>query len=113
MKKLFHLHSLRGRIRRLEYGLTLCFLLVYFVGLTLIDATSNLLGIKILLILIVIGYWILFAQSFKRCHDRGNSGWYQFIPFYIFWMLFANSEYGENEYGPNPKGVGNRDIAQM
>jgi len=25
------------------------------------------------------------------------------IPFYGLWMLFADSEPGTNEYGPNPK----------
>jgi hypothetical protein len=53
--------------------------------------------------------WFLWAQGAKRCHDRGNNGLFQIIPFYIFWMIFANSEYGNNEYGPNPKGLGNVD----
>jgi uncharacterized membrane protein YhaH (DUF805 family) len=47
------------------------------------------------------------AQGAKRCHDRGNSGWYLLIPFYVFWMLFADSDIGANEYGLNPKGIGN------
>ena len=51
--------------------------------------------------------WFLIAQGAKRCHDRGNSGWFQLIPFYGLWMLFADSITGENEYGPNPKGIGN------
>jgi uncharacterized membrane protein YhaH (DUF805 family) len=51
--------------------------------------------------------WFLWAQGAKRCHDRGNSGWYQIIPLYGLWMLFADSDNGVNEYGENPKGVGN------
>ena len=47
--------------------------------------------------------WFYIAQGAKRCHDRGNSGWYQIIPFYSLWMLFGNSDVGENEYGPRPK----------
>lgn len=31
--------------------------------------------------------WFLFAQGAKRCHDLGRSGWFQFIPLYVFWML--------------------------
>ena len=53
--------------------------------------------------------WFLWAQGAKRCHDRGASGWFQIIPFYVFWMLFADSNYGMNEYGANPKGFGNID----
>lgn len=50
--------------------------------------------------------WFLWAQGAKRCHDRGNSGWYQIIPFYGLWMLFADGEECENEYGVDPKGRG-------
>jgi uncharacterized membrane protein YhaH (DUF805 family) len=54
-------------------------------------------------------YWFVIAQGTKRCHDRDNSGWYQIIPFYGLWMLFGDSNYGENDYGFNPKGIGNGD----
>ena len=47
--------------------------------------------------------WIICAQGAKRCHDRGNSGWYQIIPFYFLWMIFAEGESGSNEYGESPK----------
>jgi len=57
----------------------------------------------VLYILLIPGYWFIWAQGSKRCHDRGNSGWYQLIPFYGLWMAFADGEPGENEYGTNPK----------
>jgi uncharacterized membrane protein YhaH (DUF805 family) len=63
----------------------------------------------IFLFFIPVVYFML-AQGAKRCHDRGNSGWYQMIPFYALWMLFAESDHGINEYGPNPKGIGNVDF---
>ena len=47
--------------------------------------------------------WFTYAQGAKRCHDRGHSGWYQLIPFYVFVLLFGKGEDGENEYGDNPK----------
>lgn len=47
--------------------------------------------------------WFLCAQNAKRCHDRGNSGWYQIIPFYEFVLMFGGSDEGSNEYGDNPK----------
>ena len=48
--------------------------------------------------------WFIFAQGAKRCHDRGNSGWYQLIPFYGLWMLFGDGDAHENDYGTDPKG---------
>lgn len=102
--------SFNGRIRRTEYGLS--YLIYTAVGLPFdlyFDSTeepSLALSICFLIILIPL-LWFLFAQGAKRCHDRGNSGWFQLIPFYIFWLVFADSDNGENEYGPNPKGIGN------
>lgn len=104
--------SFSGRIRRTEYGLSL---LIYFVFISILqlvvaDTTSNEDMYSILFILLYIRVlWLMIAQGAKRCHDRGNTGWFQLIPFYGFWMLFANSEMGANEYGPNPKGIGNID----
>ncbi|WP_449437398.1 DUF805 domain-containing protein [Pedobacter steynii] len=49
--------------------------------------------------------WFMLAQGAKRCHDRNNNGWWQFIPFYGFWMLFVPGDVGDNKYGPNPKGL--------
>ena len=43
--------------------------------------------------------WYIFAQGAKRCHDCGRSGWYQVIPFYFFWLIFANEETKSNKYG--------------
>jgi len=47
--------------------------------------------------------WFMCAQNCKRSHDSGNSGWYQLIPFYVIYLLFAKGEEGANEYGDNPK----------
>jgi hypothetical protein len=33
----------------------------------------------------------------------GQSGWFQIIPFYVLWMIFASGEKGINKYGVNPK----------
>lgn len=50
------------------------------------------------LVLVRSGSWV------KRCHDRGNSGWYQLIPFYVLVMLFGDGDDYDNGYGPDPKG---------
>ena len=47
--------------------------------------------------------WFQWAQGAKRCHDRNCSGWWQLVPFYALWMLFADGERGLNQYGPDPK----------
>jgi uncharacterized membrane protein YhaH (DUF805 family) len=98
--------SFEGRIRRLEYGLSYLIYLFAAVifSLTMSGTTVN-LAFRLLFILPLM--WLLLAQGSKRCHDRCHSGWYQLIPFYVFWMLFADGDVGNNEYGPNPKGIGN------
>lgn len=48
--------------------------------------------------------WLLFYQGAKRCHDVGNNGWWQLVPFYSLFLLFQGSDYGNNKYGENPKG---------
>jgi uncharacterized membrane protein YhaH (DUF805 family) len=99
-----NIFSFDGRIRRLEFGLAnLGFMVLYLILVFLVVTTEQPLILGLLLPII----WILFAQGAKRCHDLGNSGWYQLIPFYNFWMLFADGQHGANRFGPNPKGIGN------
>ena len=100
--------SFDGRIRRTEYGLSYLLYIIFIVIISFIPQKGSMLSIFLVLFIIPL-IWLLLAQGAKRCHDRGNTGWYQLIPFYGFWMLFANSDNGENQYGPNPKGIGNID----
>jgi len=94
--------SFNGRIRRLEYGISFI-IAVFFISFidVLIEESYELAW---LLLAYIPLYWFLFAQGAKRCHDRGNSGWFQIIPFYSLWMIFGKGEEGiRNEYGINPK----------
>ena len=95
--------SFKGRIRRMEHGLSFIIWNIYIIIAVGISAASN--NEVISYLLMVPGYWFLLAQGTKRCHDLGNSGWYQIIPFYGLWMLFGDGEVGDNEYGSNPKGI--------
>jgi uncharacterized membrane protein YhaH (DUF805 family) len=98
--------SFEGRIRRLEYGLSF---IIYYIWLFFCAFVSfsinadNFDGIYFLLM--ILGFYFLIAQGAKRCHDRGNTGWYQLIPFYGLWMLFGDGDIGNNNHGANPKGI--------
>ncbi|MGV4415284.1 DUF805 domain-containing protein [Chryseobacterium sp. T1] len=105
-----NLFSYEGRIRRTEYGVSYLIYLIILAPLNLITRTSQSSATSLIFLIIWLPLvYILICQGAKRCHDRGNSGWYQLIPFYGLWMLFGNSDFGPNEYGPNPKGEGNKD----
>lgn len=106
--------SFDGRIRRTEFGLSrIIGFFVLFTGIFIVFSLSSRLGPGLFFLFAVALYvpvmWFLLAQGAKRCHDLGNSGWYQIIPFYPLWMLFQDGEIGENRYGLNPKGIGNED----
>ncbi|WP_426295364.1 DUF805 domain-containing protein [Dyadobacter endophyticus] len=94
--------SFDGRIGRTEYCLTY---LGYWVCLIAIQSVSvDSLATSLFTICAIVPLiWILTAQGAKRCHDRNNIGWYQIIPFYFLWMLFAPGDLGENDFGPSPK----------
>lgn len=92
--------SFDGRIRRMEFGIS--FIIFYILNNLFVELSYE---NPIFIILLIPSLWFTWAQGAKRCHDRGNSGWYQIIPFYIFWLLFADGDIGGNEYGENPKGI--------
>ena len=90
--------SFEGRIRRTEYGISL---IIYAIAATIINTASK--GAPILGLCAIPLLWFLLAQGAKRCHDRDASGWYQIIPLYVFWMLFAEGDNSPNQYGNSPK----------
>ena len=105
--------SFNGRIRRTEYCLAYLFSFilnyistVYFLNNPIRNKDSSI----IILVLILFGIFIaifMLSQAVKRCHDLGNSGWFCLIPFYIFWLMFAEGDRMENKYGPSPKAINN------
>lgn len=103
--------SFEGRIRRAEYGLSM---IIYFIVVFIFQLLFNTIefdsysksgdGFVILFFIFFIPMlWFMLAQGAKRCHDLGNSGWFQLIPFYGLWLLFADSKPGANLFGNNPK----------
>lgn len=98
-----------GRIRRSEFGISFILFIVarvitIIIIAGIISGSNDKDGAVILSFLLLIPVlWFLWAQGAKRCHDLGNSGWFQLIPFYALWMLFQDGEPGPNQYGENPK----------
>ncbi|WP_017733024.1 DUF805 domain-containing protein [Nafulsella turpanensis] len=96
--------SFKGRIRRTEYGLSMIIYIIPAVFLNaLVESDPSGAFALIALIFYVPLLWFIWAQGAKRCHDRNNSGWFQIIPFYGFWMLFAVGDKGGNDFGTDPK----------
>ncbi|MTK53569.1 DUF805 domain-containing protein [Paludibacter sp.] len=90
--------SFEGRIRRLEYGISF---IVYIVGHTIVMAMIK-SAIPFSTLALSPLLWFLWAQGAKRCHDLGNSGWFQLIPFYVLWLFFSKGDDGVNIYGFSP-----------
>lgn len=105
--------SFNGRIRRMEYGITyIIYIVAYLAAAALIDGGGEVVGAALGLLIIIPLIWFLIAQSAKRCHDVGRSGWWQLIPFYGFVLLFSVGDAGRNEYGSNPKGPEEVDVLE-
>jgi uncharacterized membrane protein YhaH (DUF805 family) len=90
--------SFDGRIRRTEYGISFIIYAIIYAFVLQLSLGSAFQGIIFILLI-----WFMLAQGAKRCHDRNNSGWYQIIPFYFFWMIFAEGDKFTNNYGESPK----------
>lgn len=120
--------SFKGRIRRLEYGISL--LLISFVLILIVWGINNEFEyqdsefykytepydfydppydpyeydlIYIYTALLIPLFWFWLVQAFKRSHDIGNSGWWVLAPFYPLYLIFKDGYVGYNEYGEDPK----------
>lgn len=97
--------SFEGRIRRTEYGLSFIILVVIrtLIAMALASSSNGQDMFTFNLVLQIPVLWFFWAQGAKRCHDIGMSGWFQLIPFFPLYLIFANGEEGINKYGENPK----------
>lgn len=101
----------KGRSRRSEYwyytlmNVIISVLISAIFGLTLSMKTAsiiqNIYSIATLVPSLAVGA--------RRMHDVGKSGWYYIIPFYNLYLACQDSQFGENGYGSNPKGIGNQE----
>jgi len=94
--------SFEGRIGRTGYCLSYGGYLAILFGMALIFPNTDLSNLLQFILYIPL-FWFLLALGAKRCHDLDKIGWFQIIPFYFLWMMFAPGDPGENDFGPSPK----------
>ena len=106
-----------GRARRKEYWYFTLFNIIFIIALAIIDCVTGSFSAKANMGLLggVYSLAVLIpsiAVSVRRLHDTGRSGWWLLIgliPFIgaivllVFMVLDSNP--GENQHGPNPKGA--------
>ncbi len=121
-----------GRARRMEYwlfqlevalvglavGVPLAILSETFESREMLTDSSSMLGLLILGVAVILSVLVAIVNlgvTVRRLHDTGRSGWWiliRIIPyiggFILFIFLVMDSQAGENQYGPNPKGNGLR-----
>ncbi len=105
-----------GRARRTEYWMFVLFNIIFSIVAIILD---NVLGTAIE----SVGYGLFYilyllavllpslAVTVRRLHDIGKSGGWIFIALipligsiWLLVLLATDSQPGENQYGPNPKG---------
>lgn len=120
LKVLKQYADFNGRARRKEYWMfTLFFMIIYYS----IAAIGGVLGSSaVIMIALVFALGVLvpsIAVGVRRLHDTGKSGWYLLLGivpvanFYILYLLVIDSTPGPNEYGDNPKDIGNEGVDQI
>lgn len=107
-----------GRARRTEYWMFALFNTIFAIVAIVLD---NVLGITADGIPYgpIYGLYVLailipsIAVGVRRLHDVGKSGWFYLIAFvpliggiWLLVLFVTDSTPGTNEYGPNPKGIG-------
>jgi len=107
----------KGRARRKEYWFFALFNLIVSVVLTVVDyMTGSLdpeLGVGLLSGIYSLAILIpSLAVTVRRLHDTDRTGWWvliAFIPFIgaivLLVFMLLDSKPGDNQHGPNPKGV--------
>lgn len=94
--------SFKGRIRRTEYALSYIIFVIAIYSVSFLSLELGSGGYS-LFVLFLACYWFLFSQGAKRCHDLGQSGYYQIIPFYVLVMVFSEGHKRTNAHGNDPK----------
>ncbi len=111
-----------GRARRAEYWWFAIFMNIAIFGLVFAgglasDSTGTPSPVfSIIQMIIALGLILPgLGVQVRRLHDIGKSGWFWLVTFIpcvggLILLIWAckDSQLGDNQYGPNPKGIGNR-----
>ena len=100
-----------GRARRREYWMFTLFNVIISVILSIVGTQIDFIFLGNIYSLAVLLPSI--GVAIRRMHDVGKSGWFCLIPFYNIYLACIDSDNGQNEYGPNPKGIGNDEIGEI
>ncbi len=95
--------SFKGRIGRIEYLISFLIFTGIALLVSMIIDTKNGVIADISLILFMPIAWFQLAQSAKRCHDTGRSGWWQLIPLFWIILIIAKGDVRDNRYGDRPE----------
>ena len=90
-----HLFSFSGRAWRLELWITNIVISLMSYGLEMLYMTTDLSPVIVVIVSVLI-FWVALAVGTRRCHDLGHNALWQFIPFYVIWMLFVEGQSGTN-----------------
>jgi uncharacterized membrane protein YhaH (DUF805 family) len=118
--------NFEGRARRSEYWYyTLCSFLIV-IGLYVLTFVLALLAgpVGILTTVLIVLFAIAtiipnIAVAVRRLHDTNKSGWWLLISFIplgglvLLVFYFTEGTTGDNDYGPDPKQVSDKDINQI
>ena len=117
------LFSFQGRIGRGQFWIGTLILLAFGIVMSILisalggsmmtnpGASPGMAAMVLYLVYVVLAIWMGLAIGVKRCHDRGQSGWWMLITLIpvigFFWWLInlgilAGDE-GDNRFGPNPE----------
>lgn len=107
-----HYATFSGRARRSEYWYFTLFNLIVSIVLSFVGPASETTGVTLAASIYALAVLLpAIAVAVRRLHDIGKSGvWYlfNFIPLIgsivLIIMFLRDSEPGDNQYGPNPKG---------
>jgi uncharacterized membrane protein YhaH (DUF805 family) len=101
-----------GRARRAEYWWFVLISALVSLGLSIISMGA---GDSMGILSIVYGLGVFIpniAVGVRRLHDTKHSGWWLLISLipligaiWLIVLMFTDGTPGDNEYGPNPKGV--------
>ena len=116
-----HYMDFQGRAPRRSFWMFVLFYILALLATSIIDYATGMTfgGIDgeqngVLTTLLTLALFLpMLSLYVRRLHDLGHSGWWVLLGFVpivnllmLIYMAFDSQE-GPNEYGPNPKGIGN------